>query len=259
MTIQAKLSPVLFRFITLLVALILFSTSACTLIQDFIPNDGGEELNTEETLEAYIAETLSAQQTNDHFQATISALQMTNDAQTAIEVEQPTYTPPPTETVADTATPTIPPSPTVVEASPTSITEWDMLYWRPLPSGCHFEDMVCWRLFDDFKTTGGKADAVLTSKNAVYIEENWNSPYLVFWHEPDLRYTAYLNLRVDGTPTTVKDFSKSSGMWKQAYVDLSQYKGKNVIVQFISIVGEKRISYWLIQDVQIVPDFTPPK
>lgn len=259
MTAQTRLSPVLFLFTTLVVFAILFSTSACTLIQDLIPKDAGDEPNTEGTLEAYIAETLSAQQTNDHFQATISALQMTNDAQTAIEVLQPTYTPPPTETVVDTATPIVPPSPTVVEASPISITEWDMLYWRPLPSGCHFDDMVCWRLFDDFKTTGGKADAVLTSKNAVFIEENWNSPYLVFWHEPDLRYTAYLNLRVDGTPITVEDFSKTSGIWKEAYLDLSQYKGKNVIVQFISIVGEKRISYWLIQNVQIVPDFTPPK
>jgi len=61
-----------------------------------------------------------------------------------------------------------------------SITEWKMLYWRHLSSGCHFEDMMCWKLFDDYKTVGGPTDAALTIEEAVFIEENWQSPYLVF-------------------------------------------------------------------------------
>ncbi len=100
---------------------------------------------------------------------------------------------------------------------------------------------------------------VLTSKIAVLIEENWISPYLVFWHERDLKYLAKINLRVDGTPITVKDYTKSKGIWKQDYIDLKDYKGKNVIVQFISEVGKQHINSWFIQDVKIVPDFTPPQ
>ena len=73
----------LYILISLNILYLISIPSSCTLIQDFIPSESGDEPDTEETLEAFIAETLSAQQTVDHYQSTIAALQMTSDKYSA--------------------------------------------------------------------------------------------------------------------------------------------------------------------------------
>jgi hypothetical protein len=244
--------------ISIIFILSIFLTS-CEFIaeNDTSLQETSDQLSIEQTLNAFSAETLQAQQTGDSAQMTMDALQATNDAQATALSNPPTQSSSITDTPVQPEAPTPPPSPVPPQSTPIAITEWKMLYWRPLSSGCHLEDMMCWKLFDDFKTVGGPTDAALTSKEAVFIEESWQSPYLVFWHDYELKYDARIYLRVDGTLIAVKDYSKTKGYWKEDYVDLRDYKGKNVIVQFLSRVGERHINSWFIQDVKIVPDYTP--
>jgi hypothetical protein len=244
---------------TILTALLFLALILAISGCEFISNPSAKETDINISIEATVnAEKANTQAAQQAINQTASALQATIDAQaTALakpEAQEPTRTEtsiaaPPSETPEPTTTP--------LEAAAVSIVDWKMLYWRSLSSGCHFKDQMCWKLFDDYKTTQGRAEAVLTSKTPVHIEENWPNPYLVFWNERELRFSAKLILHIDGTPIKVKDLSKSKTIWQQDSLSLQDYKGKDVIVQFISNVGERYISSWFIQDVQIVPDFKP--
>jgi hypothetical protein len=256
MTTRFRLQYLSSNLITMLCSILIISASGCEFINNLSPSVNETDLNTsvEATINAERNITQAAQVVIDQ---TASALQATIDAQATSLAQIPTQEPVQTEepTIAPSDTPEATQAP--IDSTAIPITDWSMLYWRPLSSGCHFKDQMCWKLFDDYKTTQGWAEAVLTSKTSVQIEENWPSPYLVYWNERDLRFAARLVLHVDGTPIKVKDLSKTKSNWQQDFISLEEYKGQQVIVQFISNVGEKYISSWFIQNVQIVPDFTP--
>ena len=138
-----------------------------------------------------------------------------------------------------------------------SITEWGMIFFVELSSGCKLKDAQCIKLADDWKATQGGADAFLTSKISVYIHPDWPNPYLVFWHKRDLKRTAQLTIQADGKWQAVRDFTSSSSDWKQDAVNLANFKGKEIFVQYTAEVGWYRQSQWFLQEIQVIPDYKP--
>jgi hypothetical protein len=138
------------------------------------------------------------------------------------------------------------------------INDWKTQYWVPLGSGCQNNAAKCWKLNDDFKTVGGTSTAFLTSTENILIEENWPSPYLVFWNKRNLRFEAMLSLFIDGTLSNVKVIPTGTNqLWKEETLDLSRYKGKNIRVQISCPVGMQYVNSWFINDFRIVPNYQP--
>jgi hypothetical protein len=186
--------------------------------------------------------TVDTQATAQAEQATAQAVEQTRNAPVL-----------PSDTPLPQATATSP-----VAEQEVSLTAWQTVYWAILNSGCQIKAAPCWKLFDDYKTTQGQAIAFLTSKEEVLIGENWNRPHLVYLNKRELRYEAKVTLIVDGKPVDVRIIPKGSvQIWTEEAIDLSNYKGKNVKVQFSCPVGMPRINSWFIQNVRIVPDYQP--
>ena len=216
--------------------------------------------NVQSTLNSEKVMTLEAQQTSDANAAQqtpadvggiVQTQQATIDAQnTSIAA---TETPVSVQTAPSTEQPT-----TSSESTPISITEWKGDNWA-LYSACKLTTTSCWKI--------SKMGA-LVSEKSFYIDPNWNQPYLVFWHmgistkkisrqwfNPYTKPGALVG--VDGKWTLVRDYSDTmGGTWARAYVNLGTFKGKEISIQFF--LDTNTSSTWYIQDVQILPDFTPP-
>jgi hypothetical protein len=188
------------------------------------------------------APTADLQATAQAEQATAQAVEQTRNAPLL-----PSDTPLPQATVTSPASEAV-----------TTLDDWQTQYWVPLSSGCEIKDAPCWKLFDDYKTTQGQAVAFLTSKQEVLIADNWSRPYLVYLNKRELRYQAKVSLIVDGQPIDARIIAPGTvQVWKEDYIDLSNYRGKNVIVQFSCPVGMPHINSWFIQNVQVIPDYEP--
>ncbi len=55
----------------------------------------------------------------------------------------------------------------------------------------------------------------------------------------------------------VKNLGNLRSEWVQESIDLQPYKGKQMIVRFLSEIGYYQQSTWFVQDVKIVPNFKP--
>ncbi|MBN2549877.1 MAG: hypothetical protein JXB15_12005 [Anaerolineales bacterium] len=247
--------------LTLVIPLLLLAV-ACDLPFGSTPSlqETQAALGVQSTFDAERAATLNAQQTAiaaqptqappadstvQAQQATLSA-QQTTIAQQSTQMAQQTAEEP-------TPEPTLESSPTAEPAAslePILITEWKMSAWVTINSGCKFPDMVCWKMMD-----AKNEDAYLTSKEGVYIDPTWPNPYLVFWNMRDLRNNADLSILSSTGLGGMVNYSSSSVNWKQETINISQYKGQTITLQFYASVWYY-YNEWLIQEVQIVPDFT---
>jgi hypothetical protein len=206
-----------------------------------------QQLNATQTGAALGIQPTSAQATLQAQQATIAAQAAQNtqiasqSTQNAVATLQAV-----TPTEITTLAPTTAPAPSAI-----LIKDWKMAAWRQLESGCHIPSAVCWRMLDEkFE------EAYLTSKNSVHIEASWPNPYLVFWHDRKLHNDASLSIQVNGEWIKLRDYSSSSRAWIQEAIDLKPYRGKDIILQFFASVWYYNNS-WLIQEVQIVPNYAP--
>lgn len=192
----------------------------------------------------------------------------------ATAVPAATDTPVPTATIAETATtaPTMAATDTATASFDViDITKWKMISFTPLNSGCPISDAPCWK--DNFSSGGDKSRWDINNRGAkvdytlylislepVLIDQSWPAPYLVFNYK--LIYEAELgNLGVEigyGTTTQLaRSFHASSNTWKTEAIPLEIYKGKEIIVR-IGGHGSKRKEFeWLVQQVQIIPNYTP--
>ncbi len=253
--------------ITLVILTLLFSILACAInLPGNAPRQNPTDVarSVESTINAETVATMQAQQTletsapvvvateDPGVSATIQAQQATLDAQAISLLPQATQ-----PAITETSPATLPSGPGGA-LGPVSIADWKMYFWVPLSSGCKLADIPCWKLADDWKTAQtSSGDGVLTSKQAVLIDPAWERPFLVFWDKRQLRRTGAIEIQVNGQWITVMDVNGTKTEWRQEAIDLQPYKGKQMIVRFISEIGSAQQSTWFIQDVQIIPNFKP--
>ena len=215
-------------------------------------------LNSEKVATYQVKQTLNAGQSiatqavSPNTGATIQAQQSTLDAQSTSLSPQATQ-PPPADTPQTAPTPT-----SAGSVAPVQILDWKLLYWFSLPNGCK-GDEPCWRTDDDYKKHLGQSPMVLASKQSYLIDPNWPKPYLVFWNKREIATPATVELIIDGTPILVKQYPKGQSEWSSEAIDLSRYKGKEILIRFTvsGKWGSGRIpgSEWYLENIQIVPDY----
>ena len=236
------------KFLVLLLSILVLLALACSISAS--PTAPQPTSDIQGTINAAVAITETAQATTN------AGLPPTDTAAppTATEVLA-------TPTAEQEAPPTSTPSQAPTAPASLLFANWGMQFFVPLSSGCKVKDAPCWKTDDDFsKHTGSQM--ILTSKDSFFIEPSWPSPYLVFWHKRDLKTPASLQISIDGNWLIVRDFTKSSGDWTHGFIELRDYKGKEIGVRFMAdgvwTKGFTPRSLWYIQEVQIIPDFTPP-
>jgi hypothetical protein len=263
-----KLRQLLCALFLLLLPL-LVSVLACEM-----PGSGDESArqtaiaqNVQATVNAEDAATLQAKQTDLASKETEMALQleetvMAQEAtlqaqQTALKQQetQATATPEATATQAE-------PSPQAA-FEPMLIVDWDKSSFVPLFSGCEVEDTPCWKTDDDYDKHGGGTMAMV-SEESIFIDPDWPSPYLVFWHKYDFQREASISVLVSDQWEYLKLYDKTKSLWTQEVLDLRKYKGESIIIQF-SLQGRDYVrwwqsspkSEWFVQEVQLIPDYSP--
>ncbi len=253
---------------TWIALVLLFSILACSFdIPGNTPPKNSTDVarSVEATINAETVATMQVQETqraggivptqaeDPGVSATIQSQQATMDAQATSLLPQATQ-PPATEIpLVATSAPT-----SLASLDPVSIKDWKMYFWVPLTSGCKLLNIPCWKLADDWKTAQtSSGNGVLTSKGPVLIDTAWERPYLVFWNKRQLRRTGAIELQVDGKWIGVKNLDQTHTEWVQEAIDLQPYKGKQMIVRFMSEIGFAQQSTWFIQDIKIVPNYKP--
>jgi hypothetical protein len=149
---------------------------------------------------------------------------------------------------------------------PILILDWTMAFWANLPSGCE-GIKPCWTTIDDYNKHSGSS-LVLTSKNSYFIDPNWPNPYLVFRNKRENQDTSTVEAIIDGTPNLLKQYPKGVTYWSNEVIDLSAYKGKEIIIRFVApgkigpggggnwgvTIPSTR---WFVGDIQIIPNYIP--
>ncbi len=248
------------HLITVLLMVIIFSMTIAACSFDFNQNQSSQDSTevarmVEQTLFAEQAITEQARQTQEavlipspetegpDLVATIQAQQATMDAQstltTPINPENPTSTSLP---VASTF-------------EPISLLGWETRTLRQAP-GCG-EDKSgppCW--------FGSGADLEMVLTEPILIDPAWENPFLTFSHRYVFIANANIYVKADGGWEILWSFPKGqSALWGPFQVDLSKYKGNEIILQFNvsgasgSLYSSGRKNEWYIRDPQIVPNF----
>jgi hypothetical protein len=266
---KPKSSPVGVLLLILVGLAILFSS--CTFnVPAVDPSKRQTDVarSVESTLNAEKIATYQAQQTldagqpiatqpdNPNTNATIQAQQATLDSQSTSlspQVNQP----------APSDTPQV--APTLVPSGsldPIQILDWKMSFWVSLPNGCK-GDTPCWRTNDDYNKHLGISPLVLTSKQGYLVDPNWPKPYLVFWHKLENANPVTVEVIIDGTPIAVRQYPKGRKDWVGDAVDLSSFKGKEIVVRFVA-TGKSGLNWggnpgtnWFVENIQILPNYKP--
>ena len=226
------------------------ATSVARSVESTINAETVATMQAEQTLTAGMP--IAAPTQDPGVSETLQAQQATLDAQATSLVPQETQVVPTEGSLA-----TLPPIPGA-SLEPTSITDWKMYFWVPLNSGCKLPEAPCWKLADDWKKAQtSTGEGIFISKVPVLIDPAWEKPYLVFWNKYLLRQTGTVEIQVNGDWIMVKNLGYSRSDWRQEAIDLQPYKGKEMIVRFISQIGYYQQSSWFVQDVKIVPNYKP--
>jgi len=175
--------------------------------------------------------------------ATIQAQQATLDAQST----------PTTPAIQDIPTSTSLPVASTVE--PVSLSDWETRTLRQAP-GCG-EDKSgppCW--------FGRGADLDMVLSEPILIDPAWENPFLTFSHHYVFVANANIYVKADGGWEVLWSFPiGQSALWGPFQVDLSKYKGKEIILQFIvsgtsgTLYTSGRKNEWYIRDPQVIPNF----
>jgi hypothetical protein len=177
--------------------------------------------------------------------------------------EKPTEIPPSNTPPVPTPVPSNTPAAQAASLDSFPIKDWKMNFFLPINSGCKVPETGCWRMNDDYKKHFGLTELSLVSKTPLKIDPSWPRPYLVFWHRYKFENTAHIDISGDNVWSTMKilDRQKSSDSWRREAIDLAMFKGKEIVIKFgaAGIWGSGGIpgSDWFINDIQIVPNYTP--
>jgi hypothetical protein len=171
---------------------------------------------------------------------TIQAQQATLDAQSTLLAQAS-----PTE-IQESPSATTPGS---VSTEPVSLLEWDSTTMHQAP-GCG-EDQngpPCW--------FGTGTELSMLSSRPLLIDPSWPRPYLTFSHRYDFVQNATIYINVDGEWKVLWSFFQGqSALWVPFQVDLSDYKGKEILFHFTELGTTNKKSTWYIRDPQIIPDY----
>ena len=225
-----------------------------TFAAEAVATNSAQELLIAAT-STYLAEQQQqfAENTVQAQQATISALETAAFIQQTAQAEKPTEAP---QTAASPA-----PLPTNTSTGAAleeiALIDWKMSRFVKLNSGCHLTNQLCWKGNDD--VLSDYIDLVLSTRESVKIDDSWPNPALLFWQKYDLPRPARVDINADGKWSNMANFSNTKN-WHQYVIDLTSFKGKNIIVQFMA--NGRHAWYqtkveWFIQDVKIVPNYTP--
>ncbi|MBN1147548.1 MAG: serine/threonine protein kinase [Anaerolineales bacterium] len=160
------------------------------------------------------------------------------------------------EQVAVTDTPQA--SPTAeVSLDEVMITEWGMAYFAKLTGGCYEKPALCFKLNDNYRDTQSGVHASLISKEEILIDPSWPNPHLVFWTHSILPHKGQLDISANGDWSTLRQFDTKRVEWQENAIDLSMFKGKNIVIKFWSMVNGYPQSTWFLENLKIVPDYKP--
>ena len=198
-----------------------------------------------------IQQTLIAQ-TASALQAGLSAATPTSPAPEATATQPQATLPPspePTEAATQLVIPTntLEPSSTPTSPAPQSlqITDWKYIAFIPISSGCEFDDAPCWLLKMSgsgmWKNTG-PTEGTMTTESPIFIDPAWGHPALVFWHNFQTNGFGYrVNLQIDRQWSEVRRSSSETRGWVQEVIDLKDYKGSDININFSS-TGSGQVS-----------------
>jgi hypothetical protein len=232
-----------------LIAVVLF----LTVFDDGISLTGKSDTETADAIAALVTDTPTLAPTDTATNTEVPA------TETPTEI-QPTATEVPTETPEPTAT--LPPI-------PMDIVDWDMEHFQTVDSGCRFPNEICWR--------GTDGDKVMISVESYFIDPNWPSPHLVFWHEYKNPGGTNSDISVQTNYDWIRLNSfQGTSAWKQTTISLKEYVGETVAFRFYMSFGivEQKVkcdkivgvtydcyyvdqvidSEWAIQKIQLVPN-----
>ena len=113
------------------------------------------------------------------------------------------------------------------------------------------------------------SEVSLIGKSSIYIDPDWNNPYLVFWHKYDFLGESMIIVQVDGRQEILKTFVKGSKSddWRREILELNRYKGKDILLNFTADAEQHAVgggfwgtnkfvrTEWYLQDIQIIPDY----
>jgi hypothetical protein len=178
-------------------------------------------------------------------QQTVQVQQATIDSQATL-LAQPSGTLAPAQEPA--APSTVPP----VSDEPIPLTEWKSNWMRQAP-GCGKDPNgpPCWY--------GSASGLYLTMKKPVLIDPDWPNPHLIFSHSNYLIYalnacTYSIYVQVDGQWQTLWSIPREGGSaWRTVRVDLTKYKGQEILIQFST---DDCYTEWYIRDIQIDPNYS---
>jgi serine/threonine protein kinase len=220
--------------------------------------------NVQKTRIELQAATLGAQKTSMAATETAMVLGYASSANETLQAQQATMQAYGTQAIAPTNTPAsqVSPSPQANLAS-LLITDWKQGFFAQLSSGCKITGTPCWVSDDDFQKHNG-SNMVLTSRERVLIDPDWPHPYLIFWHKYHFEVSASVSVEINGTWEDLELYGKGTEGWKQAYFDLSKYKGEQVLIRFSaatarwgSFLHNPPKTEWFLQEIQIIPDYSP--
>jgi hypothetical protein len=220
--------------------------------------------SVQKTRVAQQAATLGVQKTSLAATETALILGHASSANETVQAQQATLQVYGTQAIAPTRQPTAQASPSLgATLAPVLITDWKQGFFNQFSSGCKVEDTPCWVSDDDYQKHNG-SDMVLTSRERVFIDPDWPRPYLVFWHKYHFEISASLSVDVKGTWEDLELYNKGTQAWEQAYFDLSKFKGEEILIRFSAATarwGSFRHNppktEWFLQQIQIIPDYSP--
>lgn len=179
----------------------------------------------------------------------VEQMQATLDAQATLiaqEAQPPSPTPPVEK-----------PTPTSKSASDTVVLDkWKFQAFKLDPKCSESSaNITCWSSPLTYESL------LMETVERILIPSDWDRPYLLFEHRYKFDTQANVLIRADGPWNILWTFQVGgSAAWVPVEIDLSKYKGKEVLIRFV-IDGSASNSWtvapknqWTIRDVQIVPE-----
>lgn len=176
--------------------------------------------------------------------------------------EQPTQPVATEPVVLPTETETAIPVPEFVEVTNIKPINWNFSN----STKCKDQKEGCWFL------TTYKQNGSLEGRDYIYIDPNWANPYLVFWQKftsKGYSFFGFLEITADTDVgwTQVQGYKDSNYDWKEEAIDLSEYKGKEIMIRVMFVPTADNFSpqqknqfnehQWAIASIRVVPNYVP--
>jgi hypothetical protein len=171
-------------------------------------------------------------------------------------------------------------------SEPFQLSDWRLGSLAVKSAGCKFPDLICWESMiqreeaasnpssvmngANKRTTPQENHSNLVTRSSLFIDPAWSNPQLVFWFDNPFPGDLFVSVKSDIKWVTIAHIpltGQNPGNWQTTSIDLSQLKGKTVLIS-ISVTlkipmntlqdnTSTGLVRWHIQNIQIIPNFTP--